>query len=275
MGKLAFGFPEKPAFSFPQKDLARGLGITLDGRDLIEGGMGLGCPALRLGDRTCFSSRRGAQSGSSGTAFRIDFPIDCQWTWASRGVPRPVANRFFHACSDFYMGHPKLQPFLLPLARFPDFLPRIGKEAVSIAPVALFHSDTTVSGNRIRINWTIESLDGFLPRVFILNELGGRAFSLGWQDGGRIPPPSGWVPLSTSGPWPAFFSPGFNLLFALEDFSVEGPARLFLRWGREMGARLSWSGFELEADCSGMGLEKLNGSLGFSVEDVQQEELRP
>lgn len=173
------------------------------------------------------------------------------------------------------MGHPKLQPFLLPLARFPDLLPRIGKEALPIAPVALFHSDTTVSGNRVRINWKIESCGGFLPRVFILNELGGRAFPLGWENGGRVPPPSGWVPLSARGSWPAFFSPGFNLLFSLEEFSVEGPAKLFLRWGREAGGRLSWSGFELEADCTGEGLQKISGSLAFSVEELQQEEPRP
>lgn len=274
MGKLAFGFPEKPAFSFPQRDLARGLGVSLDGCDLVEGGMGLGCPALRLGDRTYFSLQRSAQNGSSGTAFRIDFPIDCQWTWASRGKPRLAANRFFHACSDFYMGHPKLQPILLPLARCPGLLPGIGKEAVPIAPVAFFHSDTAVSGNRVEISWTIESFDSFLPQVFILNELGGRTFSQGWENGGRIPPPSGWVPLSTSGPWPALFSPDLNLFFALEEFSVEGPAKLFLRWGREVGARLSWSGFELEADCTGAGLQKISGSVGFSVEELQREEPR-
>ncbi len=265
MGKLEFGFTERPISSSPQEKLSRGLGVSLDGLDLVEGGMGLGCPALRLGNRTLFSSLRGAKNGSSGTTFRKDFPIDCQWTWASRGKPRLAANRFFHACSDFYMGHPKWQPILLPLARCPDLLPGIGKEAVPIAPVALFHSDTAVSGNRVEISWTIESFDRFLPRVFILNELGGRTFSQGWAHGGRIPPPSGWVPLSIKGPWPALFSPDLNLLFALEEFSVEGPAKLFLRWGREVGARLSWSGFELEADCTGAGLQKISGSLGFSL----------
>lgn len=275
MGKLAFGFPEKPAFSFPQTDLARGLGVSLDGRDLVEGGMGLGCPALRLGDRTFFSSSRGARNGNSETTFRKDFPLDCQWTWASRGKPRPATNRLFHACSDFYMGHPKAQPFLLPLARLPGLLPRIGKEAVPVAPVALFHSDYALSGNRIEISWTIESLDGFLPRVFVLNELGGRAFSQGWENGRRIPPPSGWVPLPLEDPWPALFSPGFNLLFALEEFSVEGPAKVFLRWGREMGARLSWSGFELEADCSGMVLERISGFLAFSLTERQKGGSRP
>jgi hypothetical protein len=275
MGKLAFGFPEKPAFSFPQKDLARGLGVSLDGRDLIEGGMGFGCPALRLGDRTFFSSSRGARNGNPETTFRKDFPLDCQWTWASRGKPCPAANRFFHACSDFYMDHPKVQSLLLPLAHLPDLVPWIRKETAPIAPVALFHSDYALSGNRVEISWTIESLECFLPRVFVLNELGGRAFSQGWENSRRIPSPSGWVPLPLEGPWPAFFSPGFNLLFALEEFSVQAPAKVFLRWGREMGARLSWSGFELEADCSGETLERISGFLAFSLTERQKGGSRP
>ncbi|MCC7565762.1 MAG: hypothetical protein KO206_05740 [Methanomicrobiaceae archaeon] len=224
--------------------LARGLVVHCGGRNVTREGLGIGTPVLRS-DRFTFFSRRIRTERLSGNRITRIFSIDTRLVWYIGGRQSFRLTRLSERLSDLYMRYPPLQRGIALVPRIRTFC-GISPAFEDIPPLAEARFDYAVSRGAVTVSCRIRSLQGVLPRIYLLNELAGDTFRAGRDQGSTIPPPPGWQEIGRPLPSPALCDPESTLWFRLASLAVRGdvPARVF--WGREDAGDICWAGFEIE-----------------------------
>jgi hypothetical protein len=229
--------------------LARGILVKYKGIDIVQEGMGIGSLAIKNGLMTYFASTS-ITTHLSENQFRKTFLIDSAILWKINGRQSIFITKFIDILAQGYMFLPGLQNKLLKTGTIFRNLLKLTPQIVKITPIAEACFSYSVKKNELSVECRINSLSGYLSKVFLLNELGADYFQNGLKNGKIVSPPGGWNPITSNLSSAAFFNPDNNLSFIIKKISNTGfiPFKVF--WGREKTKDFCWAGFEIEFDCS-------------------------
>jgi hypothetical protein len=237
--------------------VARGLLVKFKDTNIVQEGLGIGNAALKYGSMTYFASACKTVQLSK-TQFRKTFLVDSILLWQINGKCSILITRIIDMLSQCYMILPGLQSKLLKTGTLFRKLFRLTPQIINIPPIAEACFNYSVDGNELFVECKIESLQGFLSKVFILNELGADYFPKGIKNKIIVPPPTGWNYIAPSPDSIAFYNPEHDLTFFVKEINVIGliPYKVF--WGREKTRDFCWAGFEFEFDFRNKKIEKFD-----------------
>lgn len=223
--------------------LSRGILAFSGERNMTGEGMGIGSIALKKEGNSYFSARATTLAVENGVIERT-FYVDAWRKWARNGRSSPYLTRFMEFAANLYMAIPLLQSLLFlrsPLYRALSIHPVLEQ----IPPVAKARFRYDFTNGQITVSCAIQSCGGDLPRIFILNELGGDLFCRSLCRGSIAPAPSGWRAYTDHS---VLCSRHRDICFHISDVAVKGNASFRLFWGRECTDSLRWAGFEIMID---------------------------
>ncbi len=240
--------------------LQKGLVLTLDGRELIEEGMGFGVPIVMYADKTFFSSKADVsiQKSGHGYTLRKVFTLDTvslkkfgQGIYINDRVYSPFRKTF----QKLYIKHKKLNPFFNKLMELRE-LANIKTDFVTVRPrgtvTVTYHLQPTTIN--IQANFSNVALNKCCE-VLVLNEQGSSMFekysdSSGLNLFGRKI--GAWETVTAN--QAAMQSVNRKIFFSVQ--KVEG-ATLFRGWERTR-KRFSWAGLSYS-------MGPTNGVFGYSI----------
>ena len=224
--------------------ISRGLLVRRNGTNLLQEGLGLGTVALKRGGLTYFSPSCSTRE-DEGSMIR-EFAVDSVMAFRSPYLPLSGLMPLYGLGTKTYMSLPGCQDRLLGLRSrlFAWFEVRpILRRGETLATATFRYLPRE---DWVRVHCSIRSLDGPLPTVFVMNELGAGHFDRSVRNGGVGDPPTGWCELPLEMPTPALLDSKEGTTFFVDRLKCcegSGP-RLF--WGRENHRGLCWTGFEVE-----------------------------
>lgn len=228
--------------------IVRGILVKYKDTNIVQEGLGIGNLALKNGLMTYFASTCKTVQLSE-TQFRKTFLIDSVLLWQINGKLSIFITRVIDMLAQCYMLLPGLQNKLLKTGTLFRNLFKLTPQIIKIAPVAEACFNYSVEEDELYVECKIESLAGYLSKVFILNELGADYFLNGVKNGKTVSVPTGWNYIKSSPDSTAFYNPDYNLSFLVKKINVIDLIPYKVLWGREKTKDLSWAGFELEFDC--------------------------
>ncbi len=220
--------------------LCRGFLLISKGENITREGMGIGCPVLVSGREPIFSRTcRCEQNNEAG--LEHTFSLDTGLHWGIAGRPSQALTRLMNGTVDLYMHHASVQ-YLLPIGSairsLLCFQP-IWYDTGSKAEARVIAQEKNGSAT---ITCHLSVREGSLPTIFLLNELGGDAFSVARSKNGTEPPPTGWEPYEPSaGRW--LHDPKRNIHFCIAMEAISEGVITELFWGREHTRDLCWAGY--------------------------------
>lgn len=237
--------------------IARGILVKYKNRNVVQEGLGIGNLALKNGLMTYFASTCETEQLSK-TQFRKTFRVDSLLMWRINGKPSIFVTRLIDILAQCYMLLPGLQNKLLKTGTLLRNLFKLTSQIIKITPLAEANFSYLIKTGKLYVECQISSLEGYLGKVFILNELGADYFKNGIENGKIIPPPMGWKYIASGPGSVAFYSPDDDFSFLISEINTRDliPYKVF--WGREKAKDLSWAGFELELDCRNKKMKSFN-----------------
>jgi hypothetical protein len=228
--------------------IARGILVKYKDTNIVQEGTGIGNLALRNGLMTYFASTCKTLQQSE-TQFRKTFLVDSMLLWRINGKPSTFITRIIDMLAQSYMLLPGLQNKLLKTGTLFRNLFKLTPVLIKIAPMAEACFDYSVEKDELYVECKIKSLDGYLGKVFILNELGADYFQNGIKNEKTVSVPGGWKYIASNPDSTAFYNPEYDLSFLVKKINVKNLVPYKVFWGREKIKDLSWAGFEFEFDC--------------------------
>ena len=228
--------------------IVRGILVKYKDRNIVQEGLGIGNLALKNGLMTYFpSSCKTVQL--SETQFRKTYLVDSVMLWRINGKLSIFITRVIDMLAQCYMLLPPLQNKLLKTGTLFRNLFKITPQIMKIAPMAEACFNYFVEADELHVECEVNSLAGYLSKVFILNELGADYFQNGIENGKIVLAPMGWKYITSGPDSTAFYNPDNDLSFLVKKINAKDliPYKVF--WGRERTKDLSWAGFEFEFDC--------------------------
>jgi hypothetical protein len=218
--------------------------VHMDGSNITQESLGLGAIAVIKEGRTYFSSE--CHTDLDGSTITKKFPIGSRLFFDSPLVPVSSMMRFYALATRAYMVLPSWQNRLLGLrgwffSRFqirPVLRPN---EPLAIAEVT-YHQ----KAEAVEVECSIRSLEGPLPEICVMNEVGADHFNSSIQGGTVGKPPSGWCELPLHQPFAALWDPLARTAFFIDRIECEEGMDVSLFWGREKAKDLCWAGFEIK-----------------------------
>lgn len=224
--------------------IPRGLMVQMDGSNITQESLGLGAIALIKEGRTYFSSD--CHTESDGSTITKRFPIGSRLYFHSPLVPVSSMMRFYALATRAYMVLPSWQNRLLGLRGwfFSQF--QVRPDLRSTEPLAVAEVAYHQKEGAVEVECLIRSLEGPLPQISVMNEVGADHFDSSLQDGRVGKPPSGWCELPLNRPSAALWDPRARTAFTIGSIECEEGMDVSLFWGREKAKDLCWAGFEVK-----------------------------
>ncbi|MGB5822911.1 MAG: hypothetical protein WBH44_02470 [Proteocatella sp.] len=245
------------------KGIQRGLLPYLDGKLIVQEGMGIGAFAIQDKNRTYFCSiDKITEENASGKVMVVQYQIDRRLDWMFLNRPSSALTTFLElAASKCYM---KAEAFQGPLLKMGTLFRKLFGIRIDFRKIQ--------SLGKITAKYTIKQSDVYIEvdckstckdyKLFVMNEIGGELFSQAVVDGGEASPPTGWQRVEKSGiddkRSHMLTSASLGVAFYMEELEVPKNIESKLFWGREVSGGYNWAGFESEIKC----LE--NGFSGYS-----------
>ncbi|MHB1376269.1 MAG: hypothetical protein ACYCXB_02465 [Candidatus Humimicrobiaceae bacterium] len=235
--------------------IARGILVKYKDRNIVQEGLGIGSLALKSKLITYFPSTCKTLQLSE-TYFRKTFLIDSAMLWRINGKQSKFITRVIEILAQCYMRLPHLQNKLLKTGTLFRDLFKLTPQLIKTAPVGEACFNYLAEADELDVECEVNSLAGYLSKVFISNELGADYFRNGIKNGKIISAPSGWEHIASSPDSTAFYNPDNNLSFLIKKINVKNLTKPKVFWGREKIKDLSWAGFEFEFDCRNKKIKK-------------------
>jgi hypothetical protein len=118
----------------------------------------------------------------------------------------------------------------------------------------------------VTVECSISSLEGPLPEMCVMNEVGADHFDASINAGEVGKAPSGWSQLPMDLPSPALWNSRTGASFFIDRIECEEGMDVGLFWGREKAKDLCWAGFELKLrNLAGVTSIKLRYEIRFGT----------
>jgi len=246
--------------------IARGILVKNKNINIVQEGTGIGNLALKNKLKTYFSSTCKTTQISE-TQFRKIFLVDSIMLWQINKKPSNFLSGVIDLLCQGYMLFPGLQNKLLKTGTFFRYLFRLTPQIKKIAPVAEACFNYFIESDEIIVECEINSMAGYLDKVYILNELGADYFPNGIINGKTVPAPSGWENIAKGFDLTALYNPENGLYFLIKKIDIKTPVPYEVFWGREKTKDYSWSGFEIECECRNKNMKRFSCSYAVKVND--------
>lgn len=262
MSSLSFHNDDSHLGSGVSRGIPRGLLVRRYDIDLVQEGLGLGAVALKRKGITFFP-RVSSSREESGCLIK-ELTVDSAMVLESPYLPLAQLMAVYGLGTKAYMNLPWGQEAFLSLrsnlhAWF-DVRPAY-RPVEALANVTFVYKP---KGDAVNIVCTIRSLDGPLPTVFVMNELGAEHFDRSITDGREGPAPTGWRKLPYATPTPALLNAREGVAFLIDQLTCPDRSGPRLFWGREHRSDLNWAGFEVElSNPGGLVSMKIEYNLRF------------
>lgn len=236
------------------KGIQRGLLPYLDGKLIMQEGMGIGAFAIQCENRTYFCSiDKITEKNASGKVILVQYRIDRRLDWTFLNRSSSVLTTFLElAASKCYM---KAEAFQGPLLKLGTLFRKLFGIRIDFKKIE--------SLGKIRAKYTIKESEVYIEvdckstckdyKLFVMNEIGGELFSQAVVDGCEANPPTGWQRLEEKGTDDKrshmLTSASLGVAFYMEEILVPSNIETGLFWGREVSGGYNWAGFESEIKC--------------------------
>jgi hypothetical protein len=237
--------------------IPRGLMVHRGEIDLTQEGLGLGTVALRKNGLAYFP--RSSTTSVNGPVIIKEFIVDAVLVFESPMLPISKLMPLYGLGTRAYMMLPSGQEKMLDLRSKMFSRLRVRPEFRRTRPLAKATFIYAIRTSSVTISATVRSMNGALPDVFVMNELGADHFISSIKEGRTSPAPTGWCPLPDGMPSPALMDEEHGVMFLIDRVSGGEEVGTRLYWGRESRGDLCWAGFEIE-------LRNLHGAEEMSVE---------
>ena len=167
-------------------------------QDLTQEGLGLGTIALRRSGLTYFPSD--SRTSADGPRVTKEYALDSALVFRSPYLPISSIMPAYGLVTRAYMMLPGCQERLLGLRSWAFARLKVRPELRRTRTQALAEFDYELRADTIVVRAEVRSLDGPLPGMFVMNELGADHFRSAIRDGIIGPPPTGWCPLPDGPP---------------------------------------------------------------------------
>lgn len=242
------------------RGIPRGLLPYMDGKPIVQEGMGIGSFAVQYGNRTYFCSVDKIDEYSAvDKIIDVKYRVDMELEWTFLQKPSALLTSFLETvASEFYMKSEVFQDPLLKIGTLIRRLLRIKPDFKKIESLGEISASYAVGESNIKIeadcNLILENY-----KLFVMNEIGGELFSRSIICGKEKAPPTGWQRIEKSAVIEDHLhvlkSPSLGLAFHMEEIFVPPYVESTLFWGREVSSGYNWAGFESELKCFSRGFE--------------------
>lgn len=236
------------------KGIQRALLPYLDGKLIVQEGMGIGAFAVQCKNRTYFCSiDKITEENASGKVMVVEYRIDRRLDWTFLNRPSPALTTFLElAASKCYMKAEVFQELLLKIGTFFRKLFGIRIDFRKIESLGKITAKYTVKQSEVYIEVDCKSACKDY-KLFVMNEIGGELFSQAVVDGCEASPPTGWqrIEKKTIDDKRSHMltSASLGVAFYMEELVVPINIESGLFWGREVSGGYNWAGFESEIKC--------------------------
>jgi hypothetical protein len=237
--------------------IARGILVKYKDKSIVQEGLGIGSLALKNKQTAYFPSSCETMQLSE-TQFRKTFLVDSVMLWKINGKLSKFLTKVIDNLAEYYMLLPPFQNKLLKTGTFFRNLFKLAPQIIKIDPIAEANFNYFIENGELHVDCMINSLSGYLSKVYILNELGADFFQKGSNKGEIIPGPTGWEYISTGSDFTSLYSPDCNITFNVKKIKTKNEIPYKIFWGREKTKDCCWAGFEFEFDCSNKKLKSLS-----------------
>jgi hypothetical protein len=228
------------------KGLARGLLLSLDGREKVGEGMGLGAIAVRMHDQTIFAVKStDTIVGHSEIIKEFQLNHVCGKAW--RGKESERMNKAGERIVQLYMRYPWLQKSILHprIIATAQKICRISNTFIPVASVARATFSYKLSPGKIEISGEITWQQKPAEKVYLLNELSAEFLDACWNGHTTLPAPSGWQLAIDNEENLALQNKASGFMLDAKAFRCSAQQWQKI-YGRESSATLSWAGIIYE-----------------------------
>ncbi len=169
--------------------LQKGLVLMLDGRELIEEGIGFGVPVVKYGDKTYFSSSARVSTGIIGgtSLIRKVYLIDTisrKKLWRARYIDDNLYSRWRKTFEKSYLKHKQFTVFFNRIMELRE-IAKIRTEFVKVNPrgTIIVHYQCQPTAIKVNVNFKDLTLQG-CEELLVLNEQGSTFFAQYTDSGG-------------------------------------------------------------------------------------------
>jgi hypothetical protein len=160
--------------------LQKGLVLMLDGKELIEEGLGFGVPVVRYHDKTYFSTiaEISKQKTSSGYLIKKTFVMDTisKKTWRGSYIDDNFYSIWHKKFAKIYLSHKELSPFFNRLMEYRE-LAGIKTEFVKVKSRGIVTIEYLIKGSlvEVSVDFSDLTLNG-CEELLVMNEQGSTVF---------------------------------------------------------------------------------------------------
>jgi hypothetical protein len=236
-------YPDSRPNCMETSALQKGLVLILDGKELVEEGLGFGIPVVKYLDKTYFSSKAkiSTQKTSTGYLTKKTYLMDTisKKTWRGSYINDNFYSTWHKRFAKIYLGHKELSPLFNRLMEYRE-LAGIKTEFVKVKPRGIVETKYIVAGSCVKV--TVDFSDLRLSgceELLIMNEQGSTVFDT-YSDsnglrlvGSKI---GGWHPVTAK-------HASIGNSYGVISFQIDRtPAATLFRGWEKTKNRFSWAG---------------------------------
>ena len=251
--------------------LARGIVGYFRGEDITREGLGVGAIAFRRGIFVYFPDVVSARNISDGHSIRR-VSVSRRLLKSIRGKPNLFVSVLSELAVKLYMASPLLQKTVLNLKLLHMIRKTLKVESFleEVMPLAEAVCDYKILGNKISVHCQIDSSDGFLPSIFLMNEFSATFFNKGLVRDQIVAPPSGWEKLPKGEDTPWLYSEKSRLCFQAGNFRSTPEVSAQALWGMENTDDLCWTGFEYELNLRRLKIKSISIQYDINFKEIEK-----
>jgi len=236
-------YPDSRPHCMETADLQKGLIMMLDGKELVEEGLGFGVPVVKYLDKTYFSSKAkiSKQKTSSGYLIKKTYIMDTisKKTWRGSYIDDNFYSTWHKRFAKMYLSHKELSPIFNRLMEYRE-LARIKTEFVKVKPRGIVEIEYLIESSLVEV--TVDFSDLTLTgceELLVMNEQGSTVFDTYIDSNGLElagPKIGGWHPVTAK-------HSSIENSDGLIAFQIDKtPSATLFRGWEKTKKRFSWSG---------------------------------
>jgi hypothetical protein len=173
-------YPDSRPHCMETSALQKGLVLMLDGKELVEEGLGFGVPVVKYLDKTYFSSKAKIlkQKTSSGYLLKKTYLMDTisKKTWRGSYIDDKFYSSWHKRFAKMYLSHKELSPLFNRLMEYRE-LARIRTEFVKVKPRGIVETEYLIEDSlvEVTVDFSDLALNG-CEELLVMNEQGSTVF---------------------------------------------------------------------------------------------------
>ena len=197
---------------------------------------------------------------ATGNTIVRNYIINKRSLWAINGRASKTLTRIIEKTSEIYMASKIIQTLIFPPAvnAFIHKVFNMTPKFETIVPIAIANVEYKTNKKKISVKGTIKGLEGFLEKIYIMNELSANFLTNAKMNNELIPMPSAWNELINDEIEPILYNQKNAIAFYTHAFKCNPNVQFSKYWGTEKSSERCWAGFEYSIDLESLKRKKFS-----------------